>query len=386
MSNAKQTQELKSVAGFQQKQNQSPWQCRCQQNPNQSPWQCSMWHYAKHASRPGENNKKPWRGARKQLAYVVAKKWWKDGMMLHAMGAKTTWPFALPDWCCYFCCFCSFLLIVVVLYPPFAVAVVLVTALICCHFVAMKWCCLCCHCCCCCWLIVSFFKPFGYNVTADRTIANTAFTASVHATCYCFLALLQVTAAVFVTTTCCCYFVAGHQLTVAFVAAMVDCCLCCFVATMVDCCLCCHHSWLLPLLSPWLIVAFVATMVDCCLYHHCLLVLFCCLPPVDCCLVAAVASCCLCCCHGWLLPLLLPWLIVAFVAIAIDCCICCHCGCCQHSALLFAMHLCSAHCKFSIFPCCLSLLLLLLIVCSCHVWLIMANVPCDGNEMKSGSL
>jgi len=74
MSNAKQTQELKSVAGFQQKQNQSPWQCRCQQNPNQSPWQCSMWHYAKHASRPGENNKKPWRGARKQLAYVVAKK------------------------------------------------------------------------------------------------------------------------------------------------------------------------------------------------------------------------------------------------------------------------------------------------------------------------
>jgi len=64
------------------------------------------------------------------------------------------------------------------------------------------------------------------------------------------------------------------------------------------------------LLPPWLIVAFVATMVDCCL---------CCCRSW---LLLLLLPC-------WLLPLLPPWLIVAFVAAtlivafvaaAVDCC------------------------------------------------------------------
>jgi len=223
-------------------------------------------------------------------------------------------------------------------YPLFAVAVVLVTALICCRFVATKWCCLCCGCCCR-WLIV-FLNPLAllFTVTADRTIANTAVTASVSAACYCFVALLQVTAAVFVTTACCCYFVASHQLTVAFVAAVVDYCLC----------WCC--SWLLPLLPPQLVVAALVAgwlfpfkyypfgSYICCHHwqhycqhgHHCfcqcrllfhfykLVLLFLSWPLA---IVIFVTG------HQLTDALLPLWCIVSFVAAAVDCCLCCRCCC-----------------------------------------------------------
>jgi len=85
------------------------------------------------------------------------------------------------------------------------------------RFVATCYCC----CFCCCWLVVSAVValvdcfPLGtiplalkVAITADSTIANMAIMASVSTAYCCFVALLQVTAAVFVATACFCYFVA----------------------------------------------------------------------------------------------------------------------------------------------------------------------------------
>jgi len=236
------------------------------------------------------------------------KKWWKDGMTLHAMGAKTTWPFALPDWCCYFCCFCSFLLIVVILVPAI--------------------------CCCCCSghcldllplchhqmmlpllplllsLVDCFLKPFGSYIQCHHW--QNYCQHGCHCFCQCCLLLLSCT----FTSYCCCF--CHHCLLLLF---------CCWPP--VDCCLCCHRGWLLPLLLQ-LVVAFVATMVACCLC--------CCLgwllplsPPLAVVILLLATSWLLpCCCHGQLLPLLPPsWLLPLF-SLAV-------CDALMHCPLLFVI-------------------------------------------------
>ncbi len=213
--------ELKAVAGCQQKQNQSPWNTPRGIMPSMLlGWEKTIRNLA-------------WA---KKLAYIAArKKWRKDGMTLHATGAKTTWPFALPDWCCHFCCFCSFLLIVVILVPAI--------------------CCFCCshHCLdllplcdhqmmlplfpLLLLLVDCFLKPFGSYIWHCHWQNYCQHGCCCY--CQCYLLLLSYT----FTTFCCCF--CHHHLLLLF---------CC--QPPVDCCLCCCCGWLLHLLPPQLLPSF----------------------------------------------------------------------------------------------------------------------------------